>query len=293
MDKNNQQNKNNLMNRINQSNKINQINKINQSNKINQINKINQSNKINQINKINQMNKINNIAEIEKRHVRRDSNNSRDSRNSRNSRNSRYSRNSRSSKQSRGSSVQKVVNINIDNNKMISTETKIKIGKEIIVSNEDENNNQVNNIRNSGIKRSRFNNLQIGKTGRHIMENSAANDKIYMSKIISSSSNNKVEGTGNQIISSERRNSRNKVSGNNDGKDSKFVTVKRNQIRSGNENNSRNNSRGNSISNNVKKNENTVTTTKTVTRTTSEVEFSQNEGEGKVVKKVKTVRRIR
>ena len=63
-------------------------------------------------------------------------------------------------------------------------------------------------------------------------------------------------------------------------------TVKKTQI---NGNGSRNNSRGNSIS----KNANIVSTTKTVTKTTSQLEFSQSGGDGTVVKKVKTVRRIR
>ena len=99
---------------------------------------------------------------------------------------------------------------------------------------------------------------------------------------------NKINRNSNN---SRDRNSRNKNSSNNNGTDSKLISVKMTQIRNGNS--SRNNSRGNSINKSVSRNENIVTNTKIITKTTSEMKFSQNEGEGNVVKKVKTVRRIR
>jgi hypothetical protein len=74
--------------------------------------------------------------------------------------------------------------------------------------------------------------------------------------------------------------------GNSNDASSKLITIKKTQI---NGNGSRNNSRGNSVS----KNANIVSTTKTITKTTSEVKFSQSGGDGAVVKKVKSVRRIK
>ena len=128
-------------------------------------------------------------------------------------------------------------------------------------------------------------------TNKKIDEKTNLNNKInLLNRFNKQNKLNQINRNGNN--SRDSRNSRNKNSSDNNGKETKLITVKMTQIKNGN--NSRNNSRGNSVNKNknVSKNENIVTNTKIITKTTSEMKFNQKEGD-KVVKKVKTVRRIR
>ena len=128
-------------------------------------------------------------------------------------------------------------------------------------------------------------------TNKKIDEKTNLNNKInLLNRFNKQNKLNQINRNGNN--SRDSRNSRNKNSSDNNGKETKLITVKMTQIKNGN--NSRNNSRGNSVNKNknVSKNENIVTNTKIITKTISEMKFNQKEGD-KVVKKVKTVRRIR
>jgi hypothetical protein len=134
---------------------------------------------------------------------------------------------------------------------------------------------------------SNFNTNQITNKKTEEKINSNTNNKINLLNRFNH--RNKINRNSNNS-----RDSRNKNSGNNNGTDSKLTAIKITQIKNGNS--SRNNSRGNSVNKNksLSRNENIVTNTKIITKTTSEMKFNQNQNEGeKVVKKVKTVRRIR
>ena len=173
-----------------------------------------------------------------------------------------------------------------------------------------ENNKPINTILNKNtevktnltnrMNQAKMNNIFTENEKRHSRRNSNnsrdsrnsrnSRDNKYNSKVTSTETNIKIR-RGIETNENKRGRFNNLQIGktgnsNNDTTSSKLITVKKTQI---NGNGSRNNSRGNSIS----KNANIVSTTKTVTKTTSQVEFSQSGGDGTVVKKVKTVRRIR
>ena len=174
----------------------------------------------------------------------------------------------------------------LENNKPINT--KLNKNEEVKTNlNNRMNQAKINNIFTETEKRHSRRNSNNSRDSRNSRN---SRDNKYNSKVTSTETNKKIRrgfetnenkpGRFNNLQIGKTGNS------NNDTTSSKLITVKKTQI---NGNGSRNNSRGNSIS----KNANIVSTTKTVTKTTSQVEFSQSGGDGTVVKKVKTVRRIR
>ena len=174
----------------------------------------------------------------------------------------------------------------LENNKPINT--KLNKNAEVKTNlNNRMNQAKINNIFTETEKRHSRRNSNNSRDSRNSRN---SRDNKYNSKVTSTETNIKIRrgfetnenkpGRFNNLQIGKTGNS------NNDTTSSKLITVKKTQI---NGNGSRNNSRGNSIS----KNANIVSTTKTVTKTTSQLEFSQSGGDGTVVKKVKTVRRIR
>ena len=209
--------------------------------------------------KSNLKNKMNNVGEKEKIGEKRSVYNSR--------RSSKENRNSRNSSQS---DSQKVLNKNINNNKTIINETKIKTTRRNYdLDKEEIEGKDVNSTLPYtkseiiiGKKREGYNNLKMGSNAKNIIGNSGVNNKIYISKVINSSAKNKeikTETKSHQIIAAERRSNRNRVDGK-EGSGSKIITVKKVLIT---KTESKNNTRGNSI----ERKENAVTINKIIRKT--------------------------
>ena len=137
--------------------------------------------------------------------------------------NSRSSRNSRDSRNSGQSSSQKILKTNINNNKTIVSEAKIKTRRIISDLNmekiEGKDNNKTVIITKTVIS--------SGKEGEK-NNNSRINNKINVSEVRKSSTNkrdNKNEIAKSQIITPEKRSNRNKASGN-DVSHSKIISMK-------------------------------------------------------------------
>ena len=227
--------------------------------------------------KTNLQNKLNNVNEQR---------NSRNSRSSRNNRNSRGSRNSRNS--SRDNSSGKINN----DNKVFMTETKMKIGRTKTELNMGNMGLNKIYIKTSGVNTGNngkiYNKLEIKRNSRNIAENSGLNEYKNNSQIRGSSTNSR--GSKVEVVTN-RRSSRNKQGGN-EASGVKVTTVKTNQVIVGKSGSgSINNSRSNSISRGNK--ESTITSTKTMINTTSKISTGKNGVQGTVVKKVRTIKRIK
>ena len=142
---------------------------------------------------------------------------------------------------------------------------------------------------NTGNKGGKFAQYQFSKIKKITTENSGINDNKNNSKIRAGSTNSR--GNKNETVSIERQSSRNKI-GENETSGSKVVTMKTTQVIVGKSGQgSRSNSRSNSITRSKK--ESSVTTTKTVTKTVIKNESIQNESQGSVVRKFRSIRMIK
>ena len=162
------------------------------------------------------------------------------------------SKTNRNSKNNNESTSQKVLNINFENEKIISNEKKIKIRRNISnldfedIKGYNDTASSFNKTEFSNVmKKERNNNLHIGKADRTNLEHSQINYKMNTSQRLRGSSNNKnykIENTRNQNNHEERRYIRN-AGNENDCSSSKIIKVKKTlEINSHNKKNYRDNS---------------------------------------------------
>ena len=230
--------------------------------------------------KTNLQNKMNNVVE---------------QKNGRNSRNSRDNRNSSSKK-----NVNSTSNINKAGTmlKTTKTETKMNVGRgkpELTTGKGAQKESKISTSitikseANTGNKGGKFNQLQMSRGNRNIIENSGENKNKNSGKIRGGSTNSR--GSKEEMVTVERRSSRNKMGGN-EATGSKVTTVTKTQVivsKSGT--GSMTNSRSSSITRGKK--DSSITTSKTITKTVSKNESGLNGVQGSITRKVRNVRTIR